>query len=216
MTCAELATGRVRTGSHPVRARPDADKDHFNPVPTETGTGPIAGKEGAQVSLASNGGGRRSSQPRPTRCGRERDPRLFPKSSVHGGPDFDDKDTPEHSPWRQSADRYSRPIGRLSQRGRTEWRIFPLATITFLGQRTAITGPEALLLAGRVDAECQCSVRRQPLDDLLPGPPTPSPAGPSPNPWSTPVAAGCEILTKEGNTGHRDLGAKAFGREPRR
>ena len=76
-----------------------------------------------------------------------------------------------------TTDRYSRPIGRLSQCAANGVR-FPLVTITFLGEQEDITDPEAAVLVAGQTTERQCSVRRQPVDDLWLTP-TRSPAGPS-------------------------------------
>jgi len=48
---------------------------------------------------------------------------------------------------------------------RSEWRSFLLATITFLGERVDIIGPEAAVLVAGQATERQCSVRHQPVDD---------------------------------------------------
>jgi len=57
------------------------------------------------------------------------------------------KVTPERS-WGVTTDRYSGPIGRLSQR-RANRSVALLATITFFGERQDITDPQLAVLAGR-------------------------------------------------------------------
>jgi hypothetical protein len=49
---------------------------------------------------------------------------------------------------------------------RSEWRSFPLATITLLGEQQDITDPEAAVLVVGQTTERRCSVHHQPVDDL--------------------------------------------------
>ena len=51
-----------------------------------------------------------------------------------------------------ATDRYAHPFGRALGM-RREWRSFPLATITFLGERADITGPEPGVLVAEQTTE---------------------------------------------------------------
>jgi hypothetical protein len=59
-----------------------------------------------------------------------------------------------------TTDRNAHPFGR-ALRMRSEWRPFPLATITFLGERADITDPQPEVLAAE-----QTTERHQPVDDM--------------------------------------------------
>ena len=84
-----------------------------------------------------------------------------------------------------AADRYSRPIGRLSQRGANR-AVALLTTITFLGERQDIFDPEAAVpVAGQTtEADVLSASSRSTTCRVTP---TRSPAGPSPDPGSTAV-----------------------------
>ena len=59
-----------------------------------------------------------------------------------------------------ATDRYAHPFGRALGI-RSEWRSFPLATITFLGERADITGPKLGVLISEHTTE-----RHQRVDDM--------------------------------------------------